>query len=468
MGTIAMARGWAVGLALTLAASLAAGCDSQGGGGPTTPATTQGDSASVSADAVISGRATATAGEAGSDKLRRESPPGTGRTPARQDRPAVGESPARPPLIAHEWGTFTSVQGSDGVTLEGLHHEDEPLPPFVHGRCSTMPSCLHPAQKSVEEIPEGVTQKLETPVIYFYSAEARQVAVDVDFPEGVISQWFPAAASFQPALGEMTAIAGGSMQWLVGVDPALDPAAAPWVPEHDIWAPARRTKATPLAVGAEREGFIFYRGVGRFELPVRVTTEAGGGLRVANLGGEALPGLFLMRTDGEAGGIVALGALGAGQTLDAAAPAMDLGRASFVAQAKALLSGALAESGLYGDEAQAMVDTWERSWFGTPGLRVLYVVPRAWTDALLPIRIDPQPDELVRTLIGRIEVLTAGDEAAMVAAVEAGYAGQPAPRPEDGERFFEPRLRRACALVAGSAMSEYCAGLAALAAEPSL
>ena len=30
---------------------------------------------------------------------------------------------AKDPLIVHEWGTFTSMQGSDGTTLEGLQHE---------------------------------------------------------------------------------------------------------------------------------------------------------------------------------------------------------------------------------------------------------------------------------------------------------------------------------------------------------
>ncbi len=42
-------------------------------------------------------------------------------------------SPA-PAYVAHEWGTFTSMQGSDGVTLEGLQHEEEGLPDFVYSR----------------------------------------------------------------------------------------------------------------------------------------------------------------------------------------------------------------------------------------------------------------------------------------------------------------------------------------------
>ena len=32
----------------------------------------------------------------------------------------------------HEWGTFTTVAGSDGVLLTGLQREEEELPGFVH------------------------------------------------------------------------------------------------------------------------------------------------------------------------------------------------------------------------------------------------------------------------------------------------------------------------------------------------
>ena len=37
-----------------------------------------------------------------------------------------------PDFTLHEWGTFTSVSGSDGGLLPGLQAEEEPLPMFVH------------------------------------------------------------------------------------------------------------------------------------------------------------------------------------------------------------------------------------------------------------------------------------------------------------------------------------------------
>src|SRR5205085_10385406 len=34
-------------------------------------------------------------------------------------------------FVAHEWGTFTTLAGSDGTLLPGLYHEEERLPVFV-------------------------------------------------------------------------------------------------------------------------------------------------------------------------------------------------------------------------------------------------------------------------------------------------------------------------------------------------
>ncbi len=48
----------------------------------------------------------------------------------------------------------------------------------------------------------------------------------------------------------------------------------------------------------------------------------------------------------------------------------------------------LARHGLYPKEAEAMVKTWEDSWF-EEGFRVFYVLPRQQTDAILPLEITP-------------------------------------------------------------------------------
>src|SRR5262249_34435724 len=53
-----------------------------------------------------------------------------------------------------------------------------------------------------------------------------------------------------------------------------------------------------------------------------------------------------------------------------------------------------------------MVKTWKDSWFEEEGIRVLYVLPKKWTDEILPMSIIPQPHELVRVMVGRAELIS--------------------------------------------------------------
>jgi hypothetical protein len=53
-----------------------------------------------------------------------------------------------------------------------------------------------------------------------------------------------------------------------------------------------------------------------------------------------------------------------------------------------------------------MVKTWDDSWFAEQGIRVLYTLPRTWTDRTLPLTLDPKPREVVRVMVGRAELIT--------------------------------------------------------------
>lgn len=378
---------------------------------------------------------------------------------------AAGDREARPSvevreggLVVHEWGTFTSVQGSDGAVLEGMHHEEEGLPPFVYGRAFGM------APKGVEFLPEGVTQKLETPVLYFYTGAPMAVDVKVGFPQGLISQWYPAAAAFLPGVDEAQGVQDGWMDWRVELSPeTLD---VPWVPEDDVWAPSRRVDAASVSVGDEHERFIFYRGLGRFEVPFRVTSVEET-LTLHNGSDQAIPDAFLLHVNDEGGCVMALGGLEAHGQLVAELPSPKERQPldAYVAEASDRLAAALVASGLYEDEAIAMVDTWSRSYFRTPGLRVLYVVPRAWTDALLPIELEPEPDALVRTMVGRVEVLTEREERALVRQFETMADDASGAREAAFGRFLEPKLRRIAELVSDPALKAQAEAMAWEAAE---
>lgn len=367
-------------------------------------------------------------------------------------------------FIAHEWGTLTSVQGSDGKPMYGMHHEEEPLPAFVQGRACPGKACIcPPGLKCIDFIADpdkntGINQALETPVIYMYSPTALSVDVHVDFPRGLISQWYPEPTAIAPAIPLSTAhikqIDGGAMTWRVNVlPPSASPPALEPVEATSIWSPARQVKANlletpPVGRGLPQvEKFIFYRGVGQFETPFVVTSAPGEhGLKLTNQSLEAIPAVFLLRIDSGYGAIKNIGAIGALESVAVNDPPMITRGSPSLDQFREVASSALREalvrSGLYEDEARALLDTWARSYFGNSGLRVLYVMPRAWADRLLPITITPAPRELVRTMVGRVEVLTAEEEQSLLSRVRRGMGSRAGFDVKSLGRLAEPKLRR--------------------------
>src|SRR6266513_2404 len=76
---------------------------------------------------------------------------------------------------AHEWGTFTSVQGGDGVLLDWRPLESSRLPGFVYDwkrpGLNRVPTGGQFAGKSAMV----TLQRMETPVIYFYADQPQTV-----------------------------------------------------------------------------------------------------------------------------------------------------------------------------------------------------------------------------------------------------------------------------------------------------
>jgi hypothetical protein len=100
------------------------------------------------------------------------------------DRPKAGGK-----LVVHEWGTFTTLSGSNGTQLVGLTHDEEALPKFVYRR------------DALEKGFDGVRVKMETPVIYVYSDREREISVDVGLAKGIMSQLYPLVRKLATAAG---------------------------------------------------------------------------------------------------------------------------------------------------------------------------------------------------------------------------------------------------------------------------
>src|SRR6185436_4384043 len=79
--------------------------------------------------------------------------------------------------------------------------------------------------------------------------------------------------------------------------------------------------------------------------------------------------------------------------------------------------------------------------------RLLYLVPSKQTDKLLPLKVDPEPDEQVRVLVGRLETITPEDCQQLVRKlVGTGAKDQPAENWVKEElkslgRFAEPAIQ---------------------------
>jgi hypothetical protein len=326
------------------------------------------------------------------------------------------------PLLVHEWGTFLSVQGSNGEVLGGMVDSDEVLPGFVEAR--GFPTW----QRSL------IMQKMETPVTYFYTDTPRDVAVRVEMPQGILTHWFPAVHGYGP--GPSITSGPSYLDWrrvhlipdtgqtkTKSNDTGLAP---PPVKDDEIWRYARQTDAALVRIHSFRskskeldqvEKFLFYRGLGTFRLPLAIRTveHPKDGLHVTlhSDDSQALRGLFLVSVEQDGIRFAALEDLAGDARREVALSSLSMSSLPLeqgVTKVKNAVAGALVAAGLYAKEAQAMVNTWERSYFRTQGLRLLYLVPRPSLDRVIPIHIRPEPDSLVRVIVGRVEILTPARE----------------------------------------------------------
>jgi hypothetical protein len=331
------------------------------------------------------------------------------------------------PLVVHEWGTFTTVSGADGAPMvwRPLGGPTD-LPSFVY-----RPDYRR-GDAGLDKTEFTTTVRMETPVIYFYAGRDTDVSVKVGFPEGAITEWYPRAVSVKRQ----------GMDWgTIRVRPsAPDEFPREAAPSH--YYPARETDASPIQVKspglAQDEKFLFYRGVGWFQPAVKVSLK-NDLVVVKNPGKDPVPAILFENRKGMTGFRV-LGAVK--DEVAVARPELSQGKSEVMAE----LERTLVKSGLFEKEARAMLKTWRDSWF-EEGMRVFTLVPRAAADKILPLTLDPKPEELVRVFVGRAEILTPEMEQAALATVKRTGEDTGAfwKEVEQFGRFASPLFRRATA-----------------------
>jgi hypothetical protein len=302
-------------------------------------------------------------------------------------------------LTVHEWGTFTSVAGYNGSSLQWA--------PLAFS--GDLPCFVHTSDKPFAKYTPGLV-RMETPVVYFYTRQPMKASVRVTFPHGEMTEWYP-KAQVSPNSGLK---GNGAIEW---ADLSIQPGATLKFPSTNgssRYYPARATNAAPLQAGNENEKLLFYRGVANFQVPVEPVA-SGGGYTIRNNSAVPIPAAILFENRGGKIGYRVIRNLKDSAHVDA--PPLT----SSADAIRKELNAILIESGLYPKEATAMLETWRDSWF-EPGARVIYIEPRSAVDAILPIRISPAPQKLERVFVGRVEVLSPATETAIRAAMESGDA----------------------------------------------
>jgi hypothetical protein len=345
-------------------------------------------------------------------------------------------------LVVHEWGTFTSIHQASGSPLSRLNKIDETevLPDFVHRfepeQTRQFPLRSFGKSPAVPGRPD-VTLRLETPVLYFYppanGPAPGPIDVSVRFRGGILNEFYPAATAAVGFDNERIANKLNSRpftQWDGAVLNDYVASTLDWkglsltetfkapLTDNPVWlAPRAVRSAGVAAANGEGERYVFYRGVAhldalfqtqasprglRLSAPARYTWFEGKALRVPHLW------IVQVRRDGliafhERGEVV----------LPRDQPGMNVAQFAAFPQEAFVESGArrLRESmkhqlewaGLFGPEADAMLNTWKASYFEKPGLRVFYMVPTEWTNYFLSLKISV-PAEITRVFVGRIDI----------------------------------------------------------------
>src|SRR6266581_7866846 len=162
-------------------------------------------------------------------------------------------------FIVHEWGTFASFAGSDGISLEFRPLVTSDLPDFVldrgkqanlfNQRFAAGDRSIYTTKSSVRSL-----QRMETPVTYFYTDRERVVDVMVGFPKGLLTEFYPPVRMMFPVFvkGQSEKLADSSLSWdkvklipAASIKPSMIP---PPTSEKDHYGFARATDSAMVAI----------------------------------------------------------------------------------------------------------------------------------------------------------------------------------------------------------------------------
>lgn len=347
-------------------------------------------------------------------------------------------------LEVHEWGTFTVLNTSRGSAVNWYQpfSDISQLPPFTYNLMA------------MKQRITAARTRMETPVLYFYPEKEMTVHARVAFRNGTITERFPAPSDaaypsgglvlrgldhssvslctvttptsdqiFSQRLAEFASLSAPAVTYWTGdllppdhADAQHIPAvtgaagahyaAARTVPDAWLFRAASENQTIPQV-----EKFIFYRGAGQEVPPYRADMTDGNTVRFYDHSQSANTFLIAVQVrDGKATWKQMPNISGPGGKSDRTSSLTFPGESMPLEQADKELSASflteLISRGLTQAEAQAMIDTWNDTWFTEPGQRIFTIVDRTWVDSVLPLAISPEPKKIERVFVARYEILS--------------------------------------------------------------
>jgi hypothetical protein len=311
-------------------------------------------------------------------------------------------------LIVHEWGVF-GVYEDEKTALAVMRAEWKGLPRFIYG---------------VRELDRAMPYRgpVRKPVIYLHAPQAMTVDLKVSFTKGRAMVWYPATVTpcdeGKPAQPDTRTLhwklylkefpKEGHFRPPAGFQPADVPADHWFARLRDVDAAELYSEGSWNNLGAswDREKFVYYDGFVPAPRCLEVFFKENK-IGVKSLVGFPVYDLFVI--DRRQPDKIHVGQC---DEVPSKAELTDLAMKEvhgerWRAEAMHDLLGRLQKAGLYADEAKGLVETWKKDFFQGPQITLLYRLPQAEYDRLLPLTVTPAADKVVR--VGVVQQV-AGDE----------------------------------------------------------
>lgn len=330
-------------------------------------------------------------------------------------------------LIVHEWGTITSKHYRDGA-VSGHMNEIRPqevLPDFVYHLDQ---SILKAFDKNPHAIGHrSVTMRLETPVLYFYPSKKfnyeEPLNISVQFRGGLINEYYPMAVPYYTNLNidshEETDIDEDTTGYLYWNEIHLVKQGDGPKTDLKVWLAPRQVQATHVQTSnGEQEQFLFYRGVAHlnslfkttYALDTKEIKIYSAGNLVPGFSHSLVPEVWVVDIKEDGSAVYRdLGSMNLSNDSNKLLCTTTINflkkeyKKENIQMLRESMHKGLIQNGLYHQEATAMLNTWQETYFEQPGTRIFFIVPREWIEYHLPL-IFSTPVHMERVLIGRIDL----------------------------------------------------------------